>query len=310
MTHIARIATAATVGILLAAATFAEDVDRDDDRKKDEFYAALVEKVGEERAKEMFEMMQDAGAHGRGGPFGMRGGFGGFGGGPLLAFRYLTSMQQLNDYLAVLGSYEAMNPLFYPLKDGGGGTWRVTINDRLQVGFEYVGFGQSVLGFAVHQDPVTEPNLPNETVDEDGDGFDDYYSYAGYGQWTGAALAQVMLPVSELITLKAGVKAGLGHEGIGVSMSERTVLSTTLGVVAGNYSWDRFMLVGGGYAGLQVNLPGKHGSFRLGLEAGFDGHWGITEWMPATGVHHLTTAPPADFQSHNAWIWVGPQFSY
>ena len=303
MTCIQRIAIAVAVGVLLSAGAFAED----DDRKKDELYAATVEKVGEERAKEMFEIMMDEDIYGRRGPFDKPGLFGG---GPLLTFRYLTSMQQLNDYLSVLGNYEAMSPLFAPMVDGGGGTWRMTISDSFQVGFEYLGFGQKTLGFAVHQNPITDPELPNETVDEDGDGFDDYYSYAGYGQWTGAALAQLMLPVSELITLKAGVKAGVGYEGFGILINEREVLSTTIGVVAGNYAWDRFMLVAGAYAGLQVNLTGKKGFFRIGLEAGFDGHWGITEWMPATGVHRLTTAPPEDFQSHNVWVWIGPQFSY
>lgn len=292
------------VGILLATGAVGEG---DDDRKKDELYATLVEKVGEERAKEMFEMMLEQDAHGGHSGFGKLDGFGSLGGGPLPAFRYLISMQQLNDYLAVLGDYEALNPIFYPMVDGGGGTWRMTINDRFQVGFEYVGFGQKVLGQAVHQ---TDPELPNDTVDEDGDGLDDYYSYAGYGQWSGAALAQLMLPVSELITLKAGIKVGVGHEGIGISINEREVLSTSLGVVAGNYAWDRFMFVGGGYAGIQLNIGGKKSSFRLGLEAGFDGHWGVTEWMPATGVHHLTAAPPEDFQSHSIWVWVGPQFSY
>ena len=88
------------------------------------------------------------------------------------------------------------------------------------------------------------------------------------------------------------------------------VLTETLGITSGSNSWNRASLVGGLYAGLQVRLDGDLNVFKLGIEAGVNGHYALGEWAPATGVHKRTPAPPDAMQAHNFWFSIGPQFHY
>ena len=78
----------------------------------------------------------------------------------------------------------------------------------------------------------------------------------------------------------------------------------------GSNAWHRTSLIGGAYAGLQIRLDGDLNVFKLGIEAGVNGHYAIGEWAPATGVHKRTPAPPDTMQAHNFWFAIGPQFHY
>ncbi len=231
----------------------------------------------------------------------------GFGGGPFLPLRYLPGVADLNAYFEQLGSYAPMSEFFYPLKDGGGGTWRWSVDGSLQFGMEYAGFGQDVLGFAKH---VTDPHGPRDTVDADADGYDDYHSYSGYGQRYYAGIAQYKWALAPSLYLQTGIKAGLGFELLRYGMNRRQVLTDTLGITSGVNSWTRTSLLGGAYAGLQIGLDGDRNVVKLGLEVGVNGHFALGDWQPATGVHKLVPVPPADMQAHNFWLWIGPQFHY
>ena len=161
----------------------------------------------------------------------------GFGGGPFWPLRYLPGVADLNAYFEQLGSYEAMSEFFIPLKDGGGGTWRWSVDGSLQFGMEYAGFGQDVLGFARH---AVDPLGPRDTVDEDGDGYDDYHSYAGYGQRYFAGIAQYKWALAPSLYLQTGIRAGLGFESLRYGMNRRQVLTDRLGITAGaNSAADR-----------------------------------------------------------------------
>ena len=222
--------------------------------------------------------------------------------------RYLPGIADLNGYFQTLGSYGAMSEFFFPFKDGGAGTWRWSVDGSLQIGAEYGGFGQDVPGFAKH---TKDPLGPRDTVDEDGDGYDDYYSYAGYGQGYFVGIVQYKWPIaSELVYLQAGVKTGLAFESVRYGMDRRQVLTETLGITSGSNAWHRTSLIGGAYAGLQIRLDGDLNVFKLGIEAGVNGHYAIGEWAPATGVHKRTPAPPDTMQAHNFWFAIGPQFHY
>ena len=231
----------------------------------------------------------------------------GFGGGPFWPLRYLPGVADLNAYFEQLGSYEAMSEFFIPLKDGGGGTWRWSVDGSLQFGMEYAGFGQDVLGFARH---AVDPLGPRDTVDEDGDGYDDYHSYAGYGQRYFAGIAQYKWALAPSLYLQTGIRAGLGFESLRYGMNRRQVLTDRLGITAGANSWTRTSLLGGAYAGLQIGLDGDRNVLKLGIEAGVNGHYALEEWRPETGVHKRIPVPPADVQAHNFWVWIGPQFHY
>ena len=232
----------------------------------------------------------------------------GSGGGPFMPLRYVPGISDLNAYFTTLGSYGAMSELFVPIKDGGAGTWRWSVDGSLQIGAEYGGLGQDVLGFAKHTE---DPLGPRDTVDEDGDGYDDYYSYAGYGQGYFVGIVQYKWPVApELVYLQAGVKTGLAFESVRYGMDRRQVLTEALGITSGSNAWSRTSLIGGVYAGLQIRLDGDLNVFKLGIEAGVNGHYALGEWAPATGVHKHTPAPPDAMQAHNFWFAVGPQFHY
>lgn len=232
----------------------------------------------------------------------------GFGGGPSMPVRYLPGIADLNAYFKQLGSYAPMNLFFFPFKDGGAGTWRWSLDRSLQIGMEYGGFGQDVLGFATH---ASDPLGPRDTVDADGDGYDDYHSYAGYGQHYFAGIFQYKLPIApRLLYLQTGIKTGLAFESLRYGMDRRQVLTETLGITSGRNAWKRTSLLGGVYAGLQIRLDGDLNVFKLGIEAGVTGHYAINSWAPATGVHKGTPAPPDAMQAHNFWLAIGPQFHY
>ena len=236
----------------------------------------------------------------------------GFGGGPFLPVRYLPGVAGLNDYFKQLGSYPALSALFIPLKNGGGGTWRWSVNGNLQFGMEYSGFGQEVIGRARHAPAALGPR---DTVDADGDGLDDYYSDVKYGQHYFAGIAQYKWALAPSVYLQTGIKTGLGWEALRYHLNRRSVLTGeshhwTLGIDSGANSWSRTTLVGSAYAGIQIALDGDRNVFKLGLEVGADGHLPVSEWRPGTGVHQGVPAPPASLQAHNFWVAIGPQFHY
>ena len=232
----------------------------------------------------------------------------GFGGGPHLPFRYLLGVADLNAYVKQLGSYDPMSHFFFPFVNGGGVTLRWSLDRNLQFGMEYGKFGQEVRGFAKHS---TDAAGPRDTVDANGDGYDDYYSYAGYGQHYLAGIFQYKWEIApDLLYVAAGVKTGLAFERLRYGMDRRQVLTDTLGVTAGGNSWKRTSLLGSAYAGLQIGLDGGRNVFKLGVDAGVTGHYALSAWAPATGVHRRTPAPPNAWQAHNFWVAVGPQFHY
>ena len=231
----------------------------------------------------------------------------GFGGGPFFPLRYMPGAAGLNDYFKKLGQYAAMSEFFIPFVNGGGGTWRWSVDGSLQFGMEYSGLGQEAGGYAWHDD---DPNGPGDTVDADGDGKDDYYSYVGYAQRYFAGIAQYKWKLAPSVYLQTGIKTGLGWEALRYGLNRRQVLSEALGVDSGANSWSRTSLLGSAYAGLQIALDGDRNVVKLALEVGADGHYPISEWRPGSGVHKGVPAPPATLQAHNFWVALGPQFHY
>ena len=235
----------------------------------------------------------------------------GFGGGPFFAVRYFPLMGMMNDYIESLGSYVSAEPLrnwMFPFVDGGGGTWRGVINKNLQFGMNYYGYGQSRLGHMIHQ---TNPEAANSTIDENGDGYDDYYTYASYGysMWTFLGQGKVEL-APELLYMVFGGQFGFGGEDVYIASNSRNVLQTALGIYPEASSWSRSLFMVGGYAGIQLRVDGKQNVVKLGLNTGFDYHIPMGDWMPEAGVHRLDPAPPAGFNSMNWWISFGPDFHF
>lgn len=228
----------------------------------------------------------------------------GFGGGPFWPLRYVPAVADLNGYFKDLGSYPAMSEFFIPLLHGGGGTLRYSVNGNLQFGMEWAGFGQEVGGFAKHGTGL------RGTVDADGDGYDDYRSYAGYRQFYGAGIAQYKWALAPSFFLQTGIKTGLGSEKVHYGMYRREGFTDVIGITSGANSWTRTSLLGSVYAGLQVALDGDRNVIKLGLEAGVDGHHPLTEWQAGTGVHKDMPTPPATMRAHNFWVTIGPQFHY
>lgn len=235
----------------------------------------------------------------------------GFGGAPFFAIRYFPLMGLMNGYIGSLGNFTSTEPLhawMFPFVDGGGGTWRMVASKNFQVGMDYFGYGQSRLGYMNHQ---SDPMMANSTVDENGDGLDDYYSYASYGyfMWTFLGQGKVEL-VPELFYATFGGKFGFGSEDVYIAANSRNVLETALGIYPNATSWSRPLFMVGGYAGLQVRLDGKRNVVKLGLSTGFDYHIPMDDWMPEAGVHRTDAAPPAAFNSMNWWISFGPEFHF
>lgn len=232
----------------------------------------------------------------------------GFGGAPYYTVRYFPGMEEMSDYITSLGNFEGLSPVMYPFVNGGGGTWRLAFSRGFQIGFDYFGMGQTRLGFLNHR---TGAEAANDTVDENGDGLDDYYSYASYGYNMFAILAQGKLPLAgDRFFAVGGARVGLGSEAANVSRTRRTVVSSTLDIIAGSSDWTRGLFLLGGFAGVQLNLDPERNVFKLGLDVGFDYHVPMGEWMPATGVHRTASAPPQGFSGMNVWAFLGPQFHF
>lgn len=232
----------------------------------------------------------------------------GFGGAPYYTVRYFLDVDTLNDYVTDLGSYSAFSPVMYPFVNGGGGTWRVAFSRTLQVGFDFFGMGQQRLGFLDHR---TDALSANDTEDENGDGLDDYYSYASYGYSMFAFLVQGKQSLAgDRLYAVFGARTGFGGETMNVSRNRRTVVTGTLDIISGSSDWTRALFLLGAYGGMQLNVDPDSNVLKIGLDVGFDYHMPMDDWMPATGVHRTVDAPPAAFNGMNVWLFLGPQFHF
>ncbi len=231
----------------------------------------------------------------------------GFGGTMYFPVRINFDIQKMNDYVAGLGSYDPFPIVFIPLVDSGGGTWRISFSKYFQIGINYWGGGFSHLGQQNHQ---TDTNLANITIDENGDGLDDYYTYASYGYFYWSFLGMGKLPVAKILNLVLGGQIGLGSESFGIDRNERTAFPLAgLGISSGSSDWERRFMVAGGWLGVQLNLD-KRNIVKLGLDVGFDYFVPFYNWKPSPGIHVQESSPPNDFNAMNLWISVGPQFHF
>lgn len=235
----------------------------------------------------------------------------GFGGGSYWPVRIYFGMDTMNSYVQSLGTYEPFPMISVPFADGGGGTWRISFNKYFQIGANFWGGGFSSLGQQYHQDPVTSPTLANITVDEDGDGLDDYYSYASYSYFYWSFLAMGKLPLHRRINLVFGGQIGIGEELFGISRNQRksSLLGGALGVMHGDSDWSRMLFIPGAWTGIQLNVDKKN-IFKLGLDVGFDYPVPMQSWMPESGVHTEESAPPESFNSMNLNIGLNMQFHF
>jgi hypothetical protein len=235
-----------------------------------------------------------------------------FGGGPYFTTRFFLDMPTLNDYSTDLGDYGEFSRVAAPFVNGGGGTWRFGTKGAWQWGLDYWGLGFSEKGFRNHQEGAEEPNV---TIDENDDGLDDFYSYAGWGLSVFGPLVQYKNSFAEMFFFTAGGKAGFGSEGFSISQNQRTVLrdfaeSFGLAAQATEYSWERPLFMTGAYVGLQWKPKGEEGIFGMALNAGFDYFVPMSDWQPAVGVHRTDEAPPEDYNPMSAYVMVGPTFNY
>lgn len=236
----------------------------------------------------------------------------GGGGSQFYPFRYFLEMGTLNSYLAGVGAFTrddgtaGYSEFMFPMLDSGGGTWRWSFSRNFQVGFDFWSGGYTNLGQLTHQ---TAANAANDTVDEDGDGLDDYYSYANWGLGMGSlVVAGKLEPVEDVLFLTGAARVGMAGESFTVERSRRDVLETTVAIVTGDVEWSRSLLQLGGALGVQIALDDAN-VVRLGIEGGFDYFVPIGDWKPSAGVHTATTTPP-DWNPMNAWVRIGPHFRY
>ena len=233
----------------------------------------------------------------------------GFGGGSYWPVRIFFGMDTMNTYVQGLGSYAPFPKVSIPFRDGGGGTWRISFNKYFQIGWNYWGGGYSSLGQQNHQDPATSPNAANITVDEDGDGLDDYYSYASYDYFYWSFLAMGKIPVHKLINIVAGAQAGIGGEAFDIYRNERSVVESALTILNGDSNWSRMLFVPGGWVGVQFNMDKKN-IFKLGLDVGFEYPIPLETWQPGPGTHTEEPVPPEDFSAFNLNVGLNMQFHF
>jgi hypothetical protein len=235
-----------------------------------------------------------------------------FGGGPYFRTRYLFDMDTMNDYLGNLGSYDDFSPVIAPFSNGGGGTWRWTVGDNWQFGMDYWGFGHSELGFRNHQGPDSgnTANNANDTIDENGDGLDDYYSYANYGLGMFSGLAAYKKPLGKQFFATGTVNLGIGSESFSISESERSVIKSAFRIDSSEFAWHRSLFMIGARLGGQWKPGGADSVFGMAVVGGFDYFVPMNDWQPEAGVHRTDEAPSDDFNPMNAYLIVGPTFNY
>lgn len=229
-----------------------------------------------------------------------------FGGAPIYPFRILLGRQAFQSYYDEGGSYEAVPLVLFPFANGGGGTWRFTFNERLSIGLNLYGYGFSSLGFLKHD---TAADGPNVTIDKNSDGWDDYYSYAGYGITVFSFLVSLRQPIGGApVGVFGGVQIGVGSESIGFSRYGRTsnVLTNTLGIQIADLDWSRAVLATGFWVGLDAGSR----RVKIALEGGLDYYVPIGGWMPASGMHRKDVKPEEGINGYSVWFSVGPHFNY
>jgi hypothetical protein len=227
----------------------------------------------------------------------------GGGGGPFLPVMIMFGMGKMNDYLSSIGDFEDYSTLLYPFTNGGGGTCRYSFNKHFQIGMEVYGYGISQYGFLKGGVEIVDP-IPS-------DGFDDYYSYADYGFFVFAFLAQYKVElVKDFVYFNMGGKLGIGGENFTVTRNSRQVTAGAIQALIENTGWSRTLLSTGPYIGMQLDLDKEKHVFKMGLDVGFNYNIPLNTWTPGAGVHKDEAAPPKTFNAMNLWINFGPQFHF
>jgi hypothetical protein len=230
--------------------------------------------------------------------------FKGVGGSLFYPTRIFFDMDDLNSYINRVGGYEDFKKVLVPFKDGWGGTFRLSFNKNWQIGTEVYFYGLSSNGL---MNSTADPGV----VDNDGDGKDDFYSYAEYNLGVINLIGQGKVElVKERLFFFGGIKAGFGKQTIDFTRNpSENNFGGNLSAFFGDASWKQFIMPVGGFVGLQFYL-GTEKRFSIGLDTGFEYYIPITDWKPGTGVHKDFPAPPDDFNPMNMYIALGGRLHY
>lgn len=225
------------------------------------------------------------------------------GGGFFMPYRNFLDMGRLNTWLATQGSYAPLAANWFPFVNGWGGGWRWSMSENIQLGLIGWGGGTSSLG--------QRAASVYGSIDEDTDGLDDFYTYAGYGISVCDFQFNVRLPIDQTFTFNGGLTVGLGSDSFSISQNDRSLdLASGLGAVIGAADWSRFLLDLGASVSLQIQPDPETEWFKIGVNTGFDCPVPLTDWTPGTGVHVSESAPPADFLPMNYWASLSFDFNF
>ncbi|MBU0935419.1 MAG: hypothetical protein KKI09_00250 [Spirochaetes bacterium] len=223
------------------------------------------------------------------------------GGGPRFDVRQFLDIGTMNSYLATRGNYSAFSGWLYPFVNSGGGTSRFNIGDNLQLGWNAWGGGFSSLGHRVVN--------AVDTIDQDSNGYDDYYSYASYGIQVNDFLLQYKIKLARQFYVGLGGLVGLASESFSIQQNQRSFVESAVSSITGSSDWSRSLLDTGAYLTLQFQPDPYRDFFKISLNGGFDYPIALGDWMPSAGVHKDIVAPPAAFRAMNWHVGLGLDFN-
>jgi len=223
------------------------------------------------------------------------------GGGPRFDVRQFLDIGTMNSYLATRGKYEDFGGWLYPFVNSGGGTSRFNIGENLQLGWNAWGGGFSSLGHRVANTV--------DTIDQDSDGYDDYYSYASYGIQVNDFLLQYKIKLARQLYVGLGGLVGLASESFSIQQNQRSFVESAVSSITGSSDWSRSLLDTGAYLTLQFQPDPYRDFFKISLNGGFDYPIALGDWMPSAGVHKDIAAPPAAFRAMSWHVGLGLDFN-
>lgn len=218
-------------------------------------------------------------------------------------YRNFLTMGTLNTWLAGQGNFAPLNANWFPFVNGWGGAWRWSMSKNFQIGLGGWGGGVSSLG---QRNATT-----HGSIDEDSDGLDDYYSYAGYSLSFCDFEFYYRLPIGSKMAFISGAIVGLGSESMVISRNDRTFVNNSgFGGLINDSNWTRFLFDLGLRASFQWQPFEGAKWFRFAINTGFNYPVAPGPWRPGAGVHVSDVAPPESWIPMNYWASFTVDFNF
>lgn len=227
--------------------------------------------------------------------------------------RYLPDIDLLNSYISKSGEYDEFSGLLFPFINGIELFSELRLSNTFSMGLNYYRYIDNNYGLhgiqnsseysdISYDEAVNAPVEDEKFVDNNSDGFVDYYSYTSFFL-TGLELyTELKMNISKKLDLNIKPQVGYGIQEIEFSAYERPFWGSNS--PEQKVSWKQNLLILGIDIGVSYYLQG----LEFTLSGGFSYYHPLSDWVPIAGITD-SDIEPGDITPINIEICFGPVIS-